>query len=165
MAMLPFSSPKHFVQGRYSATSNFLKKLNAQTRTSFTNHLPFPFSSKQKLIRERYIILLNHATDPTVPSSSFHPLNITWPLHHDLHCFDTLRQHIMCNADDTLLYTTGHRDAGHHQPRQCRNWDALREWATRHTACYHDFEAKEGETRWSQCDGGDDGLPRGSLLE
>ena len=88
-----------------------------------------------------------------------------WHTEHDIHCFDALRQHIMCTADDTLLYTTGHRDAGTNQTRMCRNWDALNQWATEHTACYHDFVPRKGETRWGKCDGGQDGLPVGSLLE
>jgi len=35
----------------------------------------------------------------------------------------------MCNFDDTLLYTTGHRDAGHNQKKWCRDWDSLSQWA------------------------------------
>ena len=88
-----------------------------------------------------------------------------WSAEHDMHCFDTLRQHIMCMADDTLLYSTGHRDTGVNQTRMCRDWDALRQWATEHTACYHDYVAPEGETQWGTCDGGKDGLPVGSILE
>lgn len=90
---------------------------------------------------------------------------VTWPQEHDLHCFDSLRQHIMCAADDTLLYTTGHKDAGHGQLRMCRDWDALRAWATEHSACYADHEWPSSRTRWGQCDGGVDGLPLGSLLD
>ena len=93
-----------------------------------------------------------------------------WPTEHDMHCFDTLRQNIMCQADDTLLSTTGRRDAGMNQTRMCRDWDALRQWATEHTACYHDLVDPLGITshndaRFEKCDGGEDGLPRGSLLE
>jgi len=81
-----------------------------------------------------------------------------------MHCFDALRQHMMCMADDTLLYTAGHHDSGVNQTRMCSDWDALRRWATERTACYHDYEAPECETRWGKCDGGKDGLPVGSLL-
>lgn len=89
----------------------------------------------------------------------------SWSWEHDMHCLDTLRQHIMCMADDTLLYTTGHRDAGVNQTRMCRDWDALRRWAAEHTACYHDSRPHSGEPRWGVCDGGVDGLPVGSILE
>lgn len=44
-----------------------------------------------------------------------------WPLEHDEHYFDTLRQNAMCWASDTLLYTTGNFDAGVNQTRFCRN--------------------------------------------
>ncbi|KAL2036400.1 hypothetical protein N7G274_010879 [Stereocaulon virgatum] len=92
-------------------------------------------------------------------------LGMDWPVEHDMHCFDTLRQHIMCQADDTLLSTTGHRDAGMNQTRMCRDWDALRQWATEHTACYHDTVGIHNDARFERCDGGEDGLPRNSLLE
>ena len=66
----------------------------------------------------------------------------------------------MCEANDSLLKTTLHRDAGQGQIRVCRDWDALRDWATKHRACYHD----DWPAQWGRCDGGDDGLPVGSLL-
>ena len=90
---------------------------------------------------------------------------LSWPLEHDMHCFDALRQHIMCMADDTLLYTEGHHDSGFGQTRMCRDWDALSQWATDRTACFHDFVGQGEEMRWGKCDGGEDGLPKGSLLE
>ena len=79
----------------------------------------------------------------------------------------------MCWASDTLLYTTGHNDAGVNQTRLCRDWDALRDWATERTACYHDYEMQKDEDpgkegwgmRLGKCDGGNDGLPRGGLLD
>lgn len=96
-----------------------------------------------------------------------HP--ITWSAEHDAHCFDSLRQDAMCHADDTLLYTSGHNDAGVNQTRLCKDWDALRDWATERTACYHDIELSPETQGWGDrlghCDGGDDGLPRGSLLD
>ena len=106
----------------------------------------------QKYIREHYLALAA-GTEPY------------WSMEHDMHCFDTLRQHIMCMADDTLLYSEGHRDSGVNQTRMCRDWDALRQWATEHTACYHDSAPDSGEPRWGVCDDGIDGLPVGSILE
>lgn len=86
------------------------------------------------------------------------------PMEHDLHCFDSLRQSVMCQANDELLWTSGHNDAGINQTRKCRDWDALRDWASERTSCYHDYTAPPGETRWGKCDNGIDGLPYGSLL-
>lgn len=71
----------------------------------------------------------------------------------------------MCAADENLLTTTGHNDLGKEQVRVCKDWDALRQWATERTACYHDLETGPDERRWNHCDGGVDGLPEGSLLE
>ncbi|KAI7773005.1 hypothetical protein LA080_012496 [Diaporthe eres] len=88
-----------------------------------------------------------------------------WPLEHDEHCFDSLRQHVMCHADDTLLYSTGHHDAGVRQTKMCRSWDALREWASERNAQWKDHinPRPEGEIWWNFDDGGDDGLPQGGL--
>ncbi|KAH8765963.1 hypothetical protein F5883DRAFT_95744 [Diaporthe sp. PMI_573] len=88
-----------------------------------------------------------------------------WPLEHDVHCFDSLRQHVMCHADDTLLYSTGHHDAGVQQTKMCRSWDALRDWASARNAQWKDHinPRPEGEIWWNFDDGGDDGLPRGGL--
>lgn len=86
-----------------------------------------------------------------------------WGVEHDFHCFDSLRQHIMCNADDTLLHTTGNKDAGRGQTLLCRDWDALSTWAGERTSCYHDREPTSGEEGFGVCEDGD-GLPIGSLL-
>ena len=134
-----------------NAFSPFLGHENGEKQS--TNRKPRADRHMQKYIRQHFISILSSADPPA------------WSLEHDFHCFDAIRQQIMCHADDTLLYTTGHRDAGVNQTRQCRDWDALREWATERTACYFDYEAPIGETRWGKCDGGDDGLPRGSLLD
>ena len=79
-----------------------------------------------------------------------------------MHCFDALRQYVMCNPDDTLLNTTGHRDAGHHMMKKCQDWDALRDWAGERSAHYFDREPGSKENLWFGDDDGD-GLPVGSL--
>lgn len=55
----------------------------------------------------------------------------TVPLAHTLHCLDSLRQEVMCHADDDLLYTDDGKIFGDGQVRQCRDWDGLREWTER----------------------------------
>jgi len=104
-----------------------------------------------KFIRQHYLVLLNGG-------------EVDWEMPHELHCFDSLRQSIMCTADDNLLYSTGHKDAGHGQIIQCKDWDTLRDWATERTACYHDHKPSLHGHRWGRCDGGHDGLPHNSLL-
>jgi len=83
------------------------------------------------------------------------------PMEHVLHCFEALRQSIMCQANDELLTLTGHgHERGYNQTRHCKNWDALREFASANSACYYDAPAGP---IWGKCDGGVDGLPVGNL--
>ncbi|KAH8732051.1 hypothetical protein GQ44DRAFT_735723 [Phaeosphaeriaceae sp. PMI808] len=67
-----------------------------------------------------------------------------WSHGHDLHCFDSLRQYVMCNIDDTLLHSWGKRDAGHNQAKKCHDWDRLRLWAEERSAAYFDVEPGMG---------------------
>lgn len=75
------------------------------------------------------------------------------------HCFDALRQYVVCNADTTPLYTFGDFTAGNGQVRQCKNWTQLRQYATENTACYRDSVKRIplGE-HFGHCDNGDDGI-------
>ena len=85
-----------------------------------------------------------------------------WSRGHEMHCFDAIRQYIMCNIDDTLLYTTGHRDAGVGQSKKCHDWDALRDWAEERTANYFDVDPEKGISHLNNYHAGD-GLPVGGL--
>lgn len=74
------------------------------------------------------------------------PLDV--PFGHSTHCIDAVRQSIMCNAADTLLYKRYNVSDGDGQMRKCRNWGALRDWASKHSACYADsHQAIAGEYR------------------
>ncbi|CAG8955510.1 hypothetical protein HYFRA_00009461 [Hymenoscyphus fraxineus] len=85
-----------------------------------------------------------------------------WPIEHDMHCLDSLREYVMCNPDDTLLWTNGHGDVGHGQNKKCQDWDALRQWAGERTIAYFDYErGYEEETKGVYHNG--DGLPVGSF--
>ncbi|RDI86267.1 hypothetical protein Vi05172_g3667 [Venturia inaequalis] len=67
--------------------------------------------------------------------------------HHVIHCLDALRRDVICNADDIPRYTTPEPipETGHNQPRQCRSWDKLNEWAKKYNACYrYIHEASKG---------------------
>ncbi|CAF9913893.1 hypothetical protein IMSHALPRED_001472 [Imshaugia aleurites] len=81
------------------------------------------------------------------------------PSSHMEHCFDTLRQSVMCNADNTPLYTFGDKTAGNGQLHRCRDWNELRDFATANTACYRDSvgDIPLGE-HFGYCDDGVDGL-------
>ncbi|KAL8950965.1 MAG: hypothetical protein Q9222_003026 [Ikaeria aurantiellina] len=60
------------------------------------------------------------------------------PWGHVLHCFDVLREEIMCNADDTPRYTGFQPDqaSGLGQARMCKDWTQLDAWSRAHTACW-----------------------------
>lgn len=65
----------------------------------------------------------------------------------------------MCNADTTPLYTFGQNTAGDGQLHQCKDWNALREYATENRACYRDTieDVPLGE-HFGYCDDGEDGM-------
>ncbi|PQE13431.1 cytochrome p450 protein [Rutstroemia sp. NJR-2017a BBW] len=52
------------------------------------------------------------------------------PFEHKFHCLDSLRQSVMCRADDTPLYTLGDFRSGDGQLRSCRDWKLLSRWAS-----------------------------------
>ncbi|KAH8692478.1 hypothetical protein GQ44DRAFT_635813, partial [Phaeosphaeriaceae sp. PMI808] len=56
----------------------------------------------------------------------------TVPLVHTLHCLNSLRQDVMCHADNDLLYTDDGKVFGDGQVRTCHDWDALEEWTVAH---------------------------------
>lgn len=85
--------------------------------------------------------------------------NLTYSVAHSGHCFDMIRQTIQCNADNTPLYVFGDGTAGDGQLHKCRDWNALRDFATDNTACYRD-SAKPiilGD-HFGYCDDGNDGV-------
>lgn len=68
-------------------------------------------------------------------------------------------QSVVCNADNTPLYTFGDKTAGNGQLHQCRDWSQLRDYATENTACYRDIieDVPLGD-HFGFCDDGDDGI-------
>jgi hypothetical protein len=53
--------------------------------------------------------------------------------HHTAHCFDYIRQGIMCAADTNLEGNT-EAGPGEGSPHLCRDYDAVLEWANEHAA-------------------------------
>lgn len=152
----PWTYPESLVKDciSYRPTINYT--------ASYVTHLTLSFSSYQqtslsillqRIVRAAYLTLKRQEL-PIFPSD------------HVLHCFDAIRQHIMCHADNTPLYGLGHGIAGDGQLHQCRDWNALRDYATKNTACFRD--GKPGmsfEDRFGVCDDGTDGLEeRGPVL-
>jgi len=71
------------------------------------------------------------------------------PYEHLVHCLDSLRQDILCTADDTPRYITCKQSDSHYggdkQIRQCRDWNKLEAWAKEHTGCF-----RYGDPTWDQ---------------
>jgi hypothetical protein len=59
--------------------------------------------------------------------------------HHSAHCFNYLRQGIMCAADTTLEGKT-EAGPGEGSEHECVDYDALLDWANKHAA----FRWREG---------------------
>ena len=89
--------------------------------------LPYHLTSQQRSI---YISLMEYRDG--LPQSRRH--------HHIIHCLEALRRDVVCNADDTPRHTSSDPahagQTGFGQPRQCRNWDTLNDWAKQHYACF-----------------------------
>jgi len=64
--------------------------------------------------------------------------NVTHTRRHLNHCYDALRQSIICRADPTPLYVP--KDtffAGDGQQRECKSWTELQDWVMEHSVCYN----------------------------
>ncbi|KAI9703049.1 MAG: hypothetical protein M1820_006040 [Bogoriella megaspora] len=64
-----------------------------------------------------------------------------------LHCFDMVRQDILCHADDTPMYTSdinSQLDGGEGQTRFCRDWGILEQWYQDNTACFAYINETQG---------------------
>lgn len=73
---------------------------------------------------------------------------------------DTMTKNVICNADDTKLEVLGDDTAGVFTQRQCRDWDAVRNYAASNTACYRDQQYPEQPLRdqFIKCTVTDDGI-------
>ncbi len=66
---------------------------------------------------------------------------------------------MICNANNSPLYTFGDKTAEDGQLHRCRDWNELSAYATKHTACYKDTvqNVSLGD-HFGFCDDGNDGL-------
>ncbi|KAI9658189.1 MAG: hypothetical protein M1831_004036 [Alyxoria varia] len=65
---------------------------------------------------------------------------------HLVHCMDHVLQNILCEADDTPMYTSPKHNAstGLGQQRMCRDWDKLVEWADSQSSCFGYINETQG---------------------
>lgn len=69
---------------------------------------------------------------------------LSWLFSHVTHCLHVLREDVTCNVDDLPRYTGRlHNEAGKVEVssgtgeiRMCRDWNKLREFALKNSACY-----------------------------
>lgn len=103
----------------------------------------------QKLLRESFYKL--YRNDPNPFAKSFD---------HYSHCFDYIRQSIMCTASDHLFATAHGGLTGDGEIRRCRDWQKLREFAADHSACdKNDIHHMNDFLAPNLCHGSSDGLP------
>ncbi len=71
--------------------------------------------------------------DSTDPDAALDALNTHVDLSHVRHCFDYLRQTLMCNADTNLEVIDWHTggSTGWGFERQCRDYKKVVDWAER----------------------------------
>jgi hypothetical protein len=64
-------------------------------------------------------------------------------------------QVVTCNADSLPLNTFGGTYVGNGQTHKCKNWEALRNFATENSACYMEIEGVSLDEHFGHCDNGD----------
>ncbi|OKL58690.1 hypothetical protein UA08_06305 [Talaromyces atroroseus] len=75
---------------------------------------------------------------------------------HVGHCLNTILQVIICHADSTPLRVTGMAVERNGQLRQCKDWEALRSYASEYSACYTPLvEGNTAADHFGNCDNGD----------
>ncbi|KAI3329580.1 hypothetical protein F4824DRAFT_506026 [Ustulina deusta] len=115
-------------------------------------YVQIPNHASYEILGDPYIVAVNRTSDgPAYMVSVFHQLhclsyvvdhyqrgyagaNLTEEVaHHSAHCFDYLRQSIMCAADTNLEGDT-EAGPGWGSDHQCTDYDALLAWANEHGA-------------------------------
>jgi hypothetical protein len=79
-----------------------------------------------------YYEVLNHTY--TADKRELSPADLGWNTDHLNHCWDYLRQTIMCNADVTLEWHKYNEEVGTGwgYQHQCKDWEAIVSWTERY---------------------------------
>ncbi|KAL9073755.1 MAG: hypothetical protein Q9161_002793 [Pseudevernia consocians] len=113
---------------------------------------------------EKNITEVDALWDAILPSHGFVAMNTEWAVGRQWPESmrlpgDESKSTIQCNADSTPLYLFGDDTAGDGQLHKCRDWDALRDFATGNTACYRDSVTPIIlADHFGYCDDGNDGV-------
>ncbi|KAF2736291.1 hypothetical protein EJ04DRAFT_490041 [Polyplosphaeria fusca] len=101
-------------------------------RHKLKESIPFPWDQSKGLYHIKafhHIHCLKNIRHAYLTALSSPESESRIPPSHILHCLDTIRQDLMCHADDTPMPTVNERHKiGDGQPRKCKNWDALVKW-------------------------------------
>ncbi|WQF87951.1 Putative mycotoxin biosynthesis protein UstYa [Colletotrichum destructivum] len=74
-----------------------------------------------------YDLYYNRTGDKTSPL-----FGVGWQLEHLNHCWDYVRQTIMCNPDLTVEWRGEHEGTGWGYQRQCKDWGPIYDWLEKH---------------------------------
>ncbi|KAK1978230.1 hypothetical protein LZ30DRAFT_729540 [Colletotrichum cereale] len=74
-----------------------------------------------------YDLYYNRTGDKTEPL-----FGVGWQLEHLNHCWDYVRQTIMCQPDLTVEWRGEHEGTGWGYERQCKDWGAVYDWLEKH---------------------------------
>ncbi|KAF9740756.1 hypothetical protein PMIN06_003196 [Paraphaeosphaeria minitans] len=143
------SNPRYNPDDMFANQSSTLRALHNWIELSSTGrgYVRAPSSGGDYDLPEPYTIAIDRHNDgPGYMISAFHQLHCLSYLavhfqegyggvkledkvaHHSVHCFNYLRQGIMCNADTTLEGQT-EAGPGEGSEHECVDYDALLEWA------------------------------------
>ncbi|KAI6283509.1 hypothetical protein MCOR27_003251 [Pyricularia oryzae] len=74
-----------------------------------------------------YDLYYNRTGDKTTPL-----FGVSWQLEHLNHCWDYVRQTIMCNPDLTVEWRGAMEGTGWGYERQCKKWEPIYDWLEKH---------------------------------
>ncbi|OHE97130.1 hypothetical protein CORC01_07571 [Colletotrichum orchidophilum] len=91
--------------------------------TSISHQLHCVYATKHAF----YDLYYNRTGDKTQPL-----FGVGWQLEHLNHCWDYMRQTIMCNPDLTLEWRGKKEGTGWGYQRQCKAWGPIYDWLEKH---------------------------------
>ncbi|TLS26681.1 hypothetical protein PpBr36_04257 [Pyricularia pennisetigena] len=74
-----------------------------------------------------YDLYYNRTGDKKTPL-----FGVSWQLEHLNHCWDYVRQTIMCNPDLTIEWRGAEEGTGWGYERQCKKWEPIYDWLEKH---------------------------------
>jgi hypothetical protein len=95
------------------------------------------------IIRSHIVAPLRKETSTNSTFDNTNPVS-DLPFKHTLHCIDFLRRVLMCHADLTLMDTNTDPRFKGYGPRQCMDWEAVRQWVGKNAWDIQRFDTLHG---------------------